>query len=91
MTIKTVTFYVAADGTEFTDPKKCKQYEADGCVELFPLPKFGEHVPLTDEALRWLCGGDGDCYYATAAKYSHKRPCTPPHPIWATHLIYFGK
>lgn len=87
----TRTVYVATDGKEFDTAAKCKRYEADGCVELKPLPDYGGHMSLTEQKLRCYLGGDGDCYYATATKLSRVRAHGAPHPEWATHLIYFGK
>lgn len=46
---------------------------------------------ITDEDLAWMIGGDGSCYYATADRVSAQYASTPPHPKWATHLMYFGK
>lgn len=89
--MKEVTRYVAEDGREFVSAAECQQYEADGCVEFRPIPDYGEHVPITDEDLAWMIGGDGSCYYATADRVSAQYASTPPHPKWATHLMYFGK
>ncbi len=89
--MKTVTKYIAEDGREFSLKGACQRYEADGCVEFKPIPDYGDHVPLTEKALRWMLGGDGDCYYATATKTSRCRAKSCDHPDWATHLMYFGK
>lgn len=89
--VKTLTIYVAEDGEEFYNQDECERYEAAGCVHFEPLPKYGDHVPLTKDALRWMLSGDGDCYYATATHRSRKRARGSAHPKWATHLVYFGK
>lgn len=86
-----LTVYEASDGKRFNTVDECKQYEADGCVELTPLPDYGDHMPLTNENLRWMSQGDGSCYYATATRMSRRRPSRSDHPAWATHLVYFGK
>lgn len=87
----TRTFYRATDGEEFDSKEQCLKYESDGCVELESLPKYGDHVPITEKALNWMLNGDGDCLYATATKRSRISAHRAPHPSWATHLIYFGK
>lgn len=87
----TETIHIASDGKRFHDRAKCEQYEADGCVEFEPIPDYGEHVPITEENIRWMCGGDGSCYYATATKRTKIRAGGSTHPEWATHLVYFGK
>lgn len=91
MKIETRTIYIAEDGEEFHDRKKCEQYEAFGCVNLEPLPGYGTHRPLTAENLKWMSNGDGSVYYATATMISDREPHWKEHPAWATHLIYFGK
>lgn len=92
MKTTTRTIYTAEDGREFHDEAKCQQYEADGCVELFPLPGYGEHGPITDARLMyWVMNGDGSGYYATATKMSRIDVHPTTHPAWATHLVYFGK
>lgn len=89
MTTKTI--YIAQDGECFDKQSECEQYEADGCVHFESLPNYGQHLPLTPERLAWMRAGDGDCYYATATKMTHREARHGPHPDWATHLIYFGK
>lgn len=90
--MKTKTIFIATDGRRFDDSEECQKYEADGCVFFEPLPKYGTHVPITKEALSWMCDGDGDCYYATATKLSRESASRgETHPEWATHLMYFGK
>lgn len=88
---KVVIVYIAEDGKEFNTLEGCRKYEADGCITFEPLPSYGDHVPLTDNALMWMLDGDGSCYYATANRRSRTRAHRAPHPAWATHLIYFGK
>lgn len=83
--------YVAEDGTQFYEESECLEYEANGCVRLSPIPSYGTHVPLTDKAAEWMGRGDGSGFYATATKYSDEFVHHPPHPSWATHLIYFSK
>jgi len=89
--MKKVTAYIAGDGKTFWTEKECRKYEADGCVEFEPLPKYGDHVPISDKALMWMIGGDGSCYYATETRLSRVHAHRAPHPEWATHLVYFGK
>jgi hypothetical protein len=89
--MKKVILFEAHDGKQFTSEDQCAEYEANGCVEFYTLPGYGEHVTLTEQQLNWMIGGDGSCYYATASKMTRIRPHKAPHPSWATHLIYFGK
>lgn len=90
--MRAVTVYQAKDGRRFDDKADCEQYEADGCVEFFPLPDYGDHSPITDERnVYWAMNGDGSGYYATATRMSRERVGRAPHPAWATHIIYFGK
>lgn len=91
MRVSKRTFYIATDGKEFTDKAKCEQYEADGCVEFRPLEKWmGAPVPITDK-WEWMLSGDGSCHYATATRVSREEAGRAPRPVWATHVIYFGK
>lgn len=87
----TRTIYVASDGREFSDQTKCAQYEADGCVEFQPIPKYADHLPLDDRNFHFYVQGDGSGYYATAYKMSRVSLRSSNHPSWATHLVYFGK
>jgi hypothetical protein len=89
--MRTHAVYIAADGRRFDDQKACEQYEADGCVEFSRIPKYCDHVPITDQTLSWMITGDGSCYYATATRMSRISAHPAPHPKWATHLVYFGK
>lgn len=89
--MKEITVYEAQDGKRFSSEKKCLDYEADGCVEFRLIPKYGDHVPLTESELRWMLHGDGSCYYATSERMSRVFAHSAPHPDWATHLVYFGK
>ncbi len=89
--MREVTIFVAEDGKQFSNAADCIEYEANGCVNLRPIPSYCDHVPLTEEALRWMLNGDGDCYYATNGARSDKLAHHSPHPEWATHLAYFGK
>lgn len=91
MKIETRTVYIAEDGEEFNRKSDCVRYERNGCVDLIPLDDFGEHQPLEAATLHWMLNGDGSCYYATATKQSRITAGCGPHPVWATHLVYFGK
>lgn len=93
MKVITETVYIATDGKRFLTQEKCEQYEADGCVELSPLPDYGDHETLAEGLKNYFfTNGDGSCYYATETKMSKQSlNHNGPHPAWATHLIYFGK
>lgn len=86
-----ITLYEAKDGKRFETECECLKYEKDDCVEFRAIPKYGDHVPITDSALVWMLNGDGSCYYATSERLSKVSAHRAPHPAWATHLVYFGK